>query len=146
MREPRIGHDSPERHLTERSLRDQLVPVAVTVVRCLGIIEVPDAQPIQPERAIELRDHAVEVVHEVVARRVHMAGVHADADPPGQRGREGRDDGGQFLECGTERGAGAGGGLEAENRVPGLVVQRLRDRRRVARDAGVAIVHVVAGV
>ena len=84
--EPRVGHDAPEGRLAERPLGDQLVPVAARRERRLRVVEVHHAQPVEPEHVLEPGDHAVVVGHEVVAGRVHVAAVEADADARTVRG------------------------------------------------------------
>ena len=112
----------------------------------LRVVQVPDLEAFQSERAVELCDHTVEVVHDVVTGGVDVTGIDAHADACAQWRGECVDQCCEFLEGRTECAAGAGGGLHAENRVTGFTLERLRDRGGVARQPGITIVHVVAGM
>ena len=90
------------RHRRQRVEADAALPqprVAV-LARAAGVhavVEVDGAQPVQPDHAVELRQHAVEVARDVVARVPHVARVQAHAHPLG--GVQPLDDGGQLLEA-----------------------------------------------
>ena len=90
------------RHRRQRVEADAALPqprVAV-LARAAGVhavVEVDGAQPVQPDHAVELRQYAVKVARNVVARVPYVARVQAHAHPLG--GIQPLDDGGQLLEA-----------------------------------------------
>ncbi len=101
------------------------------------------AESFRTERVREARHHTVEVVHEIVARGIDVARVHANADARAKGNVYSTDDLGELLERGAKGRAGARGGLETECRRVRYGRETLADGVRVARDAGRTVVHVV---
>src|SRR5216683_7557837 len=66
----------------EDSVPDVLVAVAVRAERSLRVVHVQSAQPVEPDRLVELVEHAVQLLAlgDVVAGDEEVARVEADAE------------------------------------------------------------------
>ena len=96
-------------------------------------------EPPQADRVIEGGEGLVErgLGRERVARREHVAGVEADADPPGQAGPsiDHGEHGPDLLECGPEARTLSGGGLDQDAGLQsGGLCERVGDARCRSRD------------
>src|SRR6476661_3343411 len=116
--EPGVGHEPPKGLGTQAPLAYQLVPVAARPERRLRVVQVQDLEAPEPEHPLPVGPDAVEVANEIVAGRVEMTGVGAEAHPAALSSRNEASELGQLFECAAQRGAGPGGGLE-QNPGPG---------------------------
>jgi hypothetical protein len=80
---PRIVDDSAEPVEPDVPLADVLVPVDAARERTLRVVHVPDAQALEPDDALELRDGGIVAFlrRDVVAGREQMARVETHAEP-----------------------------------------------------------------
>ena len=71
-----VRHGS-ERVKADAALADGGVAVLVGAERVLRVVQVDGAQAVEPDHAIELLQHAVQIAGDVVAAVPHVAGVQA---------------------------------------------------------------------
>ena len=71
--------DAAKGRLPQIALADAGVAVLVGAQRVHAVVDVDGLQPLQPDNAVELRQHAVDVARDVVPRVGDVAGVHAHA-------------------------------------------------------------------
>ena len=102
--------DALERVDADEALADALVAVLVRPAGVLRVVDVHGAQAVEADHAVELVEHAVQVVHDVVAAVVNVARVQAHAHVVGKL--HAVDDGGQLLERAADFRALAGHGLQ----------------------------------
>ena len=124
-----VRHGS-ERVKADAALADGGVAVLVGAERVLRVVQVDGAQAVEPDHAIELLQHAVQIAGDVVAAVPHVAGVQAHAHFLVQF--HGVDDGGQLFKTAADLRALAchgfkqqRGGLLGRNHL----IQRIGDER-----------------
>ena len=139
-----IGGELAERRVTEKGREavpdepscDDVVAVAVRAERGLRVVYVEDAQPLEPERRVQLVECLVEHlgVGDVDARGPPVTGVQADAEPPMPVERVAES--GKLTDGATDRPAGTRGILEAEPEVVGRQLEQVVERRCHLLDRG----------
>src|SRR5450755_3955229 len=113
----RVGEQIPESRFADRAAADVLVPVDARAAGPLGVVDVHGRDARQTHGAVERGDRVLPPAagDEVVAGRVDVARVQADADPPPRGGRhDGAHDVAQVLERVADGVALAGGGFEKD--------------------------------
>ena len=120
--------------VAEDAFGDDLVPVDVRAERRLRVVDVEQAEPLEPDPRVELAERLLERarVGDVDSRGPPVAGVEADAEPRVRVERV--EEGGELRHRAADRAARAGGVLEAEpepvRRQLEQVAERGRDRSR----------------
>src|SRR4029079_3833403 len=110
--EPGVRHDSAKWTGAERSFRNQLVSIATGCKRCLRIVEMQAAEEIQTERRVPLSPDSLIVQHQIVTRRVEVAGIGAVRYSVTDIRPNHLPECPQLLEITAQSGAAAGGGLQ----------------------------------
>src|ERR1700733_7966934 len=128
--EARLGNERRAPLLAELALAHDRVPVAVGSEPDGRIVDVQGAQPLAPNRPVELVDYLGEALtgSDVVPRGEHVARVQAHAEALAAAGR--LDQLGELLERAPERASGAGGVFEQQRGTLGLGEGLLEDLAR----------------
>lgn len=71
--------DTPQGVGTDETFSDEFVPILVRRQGVLAVVEVNGAQPLQSDDVVKLIHHIIQMIHDVVARIVDVAGVQANA-------------------------------------------------------------------
>lgn len=68
--------DDPDKRIQpQRPFPDFLMAVFVTFKWILAVIEVNGLQPLQPDHPVELLQHTVQIVNNIIPRIVHMTRI-----------------------------------------------------------------------
>src|SRR4029079_14440853 len=146
MLEPGIPHNLAKWTGAQRSFRNQLVSVATGCKRCLRIIEMQTAEEIQTENRVPLSPASFEVTHQIVTRRVEVAGIGAVRHPLTDIGSNHLPECRQLFEVAAECGAAACGGLEQDHHGSRHGAQTTGISRGIPSEPCFPGIHVVAGV
>src|SRR5665213_2416685 len=111
-----------------------------------GVIQVHHSQSREPERVVEVAHDSVVILDDVVTRGVNVTGVHTDADTTAHLRGSPIDYVSQFLERRAQCGPATSGGFKQQQRLAGRCGEAGTYRIRIARNARLAVIHVVARV
>ena len=79
MAQCRVIDDAGKCFRADAPLADACVAILAAAQRVHAVVEMDGFEPVQPDHLVKLREHAVQVAHDVISRIVHVARVEAHA-------------------------------------------------------------------
>lgn len=125
-------------------LANLLVAVFVCAAGVLAVVEVDGFEPIQPNHAVEIRQHVLQMIHDVVSRVADVAGVQTHAELVIQL--RAVDNRAQLLECPPDFRALARHRFQQDGRFHILPQNRVEHVTNLLRRHFHALLDVAAGV